>query len=258
VDREEELNRKLRRAEEAEEEEKLEEALSLYNEILQEQPDHGEALLSRGIVLFRMESFEKALADFLAAAKLEPEEAHLWYNAGLASARKYDYHRAVEYYHKALEIFPEHLKTLYARAEARMDLDEYEAAEEDLRRAAEFLESRDEEVEEDEEALFEDIDFRRGLCFERLGRYEEALEVYRRAWNDSEDLVLIPRLVYLSYLLERDEEVRSWLLHTKDFDEAPPELTIVQAAFHLAAGEKDAAERAIRSLDTFDEEGLDL
>lgn len=78
-----------------------------FNRAIRMAPDDGAVRAEYGNYLSRLGQDEKAFIMYRDAADLEPENATINYNLGLAYLKRKDYERAVVYAHKAYELgFP--------------------------------------------------------------------------------------------------------------------------------------------------------
>ncbi|MFO1050967.1 MAG: sulfotransferase [Planctomycetota bacterium] len=85
---------------------------------------------TRGSVLFTLQDWARAKQSYLRAAQLEPRNAHLWFNVGLATERGGDREGAAEAYRKSMEIDPRNVRAIHALAMHEFDAGRFAAARE--------------------------------------------------------------------------------------------------------------------------------
>lgn len=104
------------------------EALELYNRALKQQPDHAEAHANRGNVLRCLGRQEEALASFDRALELNPAHAATYNNRGIALADLGRNEEAVASYDQALKLQPGYLNAWRNRGVALRAQGQSEAA----------------------------------------------------------------------------------------------------------------------------------
>lgn len=82
------------------------EAIVVYNNAIELDPQNVHAYRSRGYAYERLKKYDKALEDYNQAIKLDPFHALTYNNRGFIYHRYKDYRRAIEDYDKALSIDP--------------------------------------------------------------------------------------------------------------------------------------------------------
>ena len=83
------------------------EAIKLFREALQVQPDYVLALDNLGKTLDRVEKDDEAIAEFDKALKIAPENAVLHYDKGLALYHEKKFEESASAYREALKSHPE-------------------------------------------------------------------------------------------------------------------------------------------------------
>jgi len=110
-------------------------AADLYSDILDFNPDNGQAALGRGRVYLDLGDYARAMSDFTVAEDLLPEDPDVHAAIGeLYYARK-DYQRAIDYFDEALEHNDRHAMAWCRRGIAHYYRKDYERAYKDLVKA---------------------------------------------------------------------------------------------------------------------------
>lgn len=85
-----------------------EDAIRLYREAIEKDPELASAWNNLGVVLFRRRRLHEAVEAYEKAAKIEPQNADIYFNMGLAHYKLGDFLVARRSFARALEINPEH------------------------------------------------------------------------------------------------------------------------------------------------------
>jgi len=125
----------LRRAAVYEDVQEFAQAEAELTKALQMTPPLGATYAARGYFYMRRGRYADALADFLAGAALEPDNARLRFAAGRVESALGDYAAAVDCYNDAIRLAPRDPTLYLARAEARIHLDQPAGARADYDRA---------------------------------------------------------------------------------------------------------------------------
>ncbi|MEQ8192386.1 MAG: tetratricopeptide repeat protein, partial [Candidatus Eremiobacterota bacterium] len=80
------------------------EALNYFNKALAINPDYVEALIGKGMALYKLEELEKAKNCFIKVMKLKPSDKIGWYGTGLVYLEQKKYDVAIQYFDEALKI----------------------------------------------------------------------------------------------------------------------------------------------------------
>lgn len=89
-------------------------AITLYNKILEFKPDWDWPYTNRGVAYCRISQYEKGIFDFNKAIKINPNDFIAYNNRGLAFAEgKGQYDKAISEYNRALEINPNYAESYY-------------------------------------------------------------------------------------------------------------------------------------------------
>ena len=143
-------------------------AIELYSEAISLNPQ-ASAYSSRGFVLYFMEEYEEAFADFNIAIELEPENAHNFYNRGKIHSAQGNDEAALSDYTKAIEINPEFIFAYFYRGRIYHDLRQNGAASADFEKA----------IELNPQVAYFHLNL--GLVNHDLGEYEAAITNYYEA-----------------------------------------------------------------------------
>ena len=93
-----------------------EEALQVFNKVVQQDVGSGRAWSNRGAMLAKLHRSVEALADFDRALKLDPLNDDTWTNRGLALLALNRPHEALASFDQSLQIRPGHIETRNNRA----------------------------------------------------------------------------------------------------------------------------------------------
>jgi tetratricopeptide (TPR) repeat protein len=85
-----------------------EEAILLYREAIEKDPELASAWNNLGIALFRRARFREAVDAYEKAAKIDPQNADIYFNMGLAHYKLGDFMTARRSFARALELNPDH------------------------------------------------------------------------------------------------------------------------------------------------------
>ncbi len=102
-----ELQELYSRALELYEQDKPDQAVPLYEQILSIHPDADLVRYNLGLALYALEEFTAAAAAFLGAAAIHPDDPDYWFNGGLALKQSGAFSQALEAYGKAYLLQPE-------------------------------------------------------------------------------------------------------------------------------------------------------
>ncbi|WP_213736039.1 tetratricopeptide repeat protein [Bradyrhizobium sp. dw_411] len=148
---------------------KKETALASYRRALEVRPNHAEVLSNRGLTLHELQRFEEALASYDRALAVRPDFAEALSNRGVTLYELKRFEEALASYDRALAVRPDYAEALSNRGYALQELKRYEEALASYDRA---IAVRPNYVE----ALSH-----RGVTLHQLKRFEEALASYDRA-----------------------------------------------------------------------------
>ena len=148
---------------------RLEEADSLYAELLQRQPAHLQALHLSGIIALQMNRPRRALALFGEALRVDPRCVPLLVNQGNALQQLAQHEPAMRSFDAALALDPHLAEAHFNRGNALRDLGRYTEAVAGYQAALAL------------KPAYADAHINHGLSLARLGRHGEALASYERA-----------------------------------------------------------------------------
>lgn len=113
----------------------------------------------------------KAVLYLSNAIKLQPNEAVVYYNRGIAYENLGQYQPAIKDYNMAISLNPDYPEAFYNRGTVYNEIGRYQQAVEDFNRAV-VLQPDDAEAYHG-----------RGFAYDKLGQYERAVEDYTKAIN---------------------------------------------------------------------------
>src|SRR5712692_2691261 len=93
------------------------------------------AFYNRGIAYFKLNQYDRAIADFDQAIELDPNSFHALSNRGTAYARTREYDRAIEDFNQAIRLNASYAITFNNRGSAYAKKGEYDRAIEDFEHA---------------------------------------------------------------------------------------------------------------------------
>ncbi len=94
----------------------------------QDKSDHAVAYYNRGFAYQNKGEYDRAIADYDQALRLDPKYAHAYNNRGGAYQDKGEYDRAIADYEQALRLDPKYAYAYYNRGGAYQDKGEYDRA----------------------------------------------------------------------------------------------------------------------------------
>lgn len=156
-------------AKEFEKEERYDQAVNLYNEILKKDGGSENLYNLRGLAFFEGGNYYEAIADFTQAMSYNGSNPVLFHNRALAKSYLGDAHNALRDYEKALSINPDFLATFELRGLLYFQNEHYEEARSDFSRVIELA--------PDKAVAY----FNRGVALAQLEKFNEALADYTKA-----------------------------------------------------------------------------
>lgn len=185
-------------------------AISLLDQILEQNPDNGDALAQKGQYLYDMWELEKA-ADTLTKAIEKGSATHLTYLLRAETFYRMEYYgQAFDDCEKSMELYPYEFTAYRCKIKIFLDVGEIEAAQETV----DYLEK--------EGLSGSEIEFLKGCILEAKGELEEAKKLYRRILSGSQkkknapvehgencfDMETPAEVYYRLALIEREESRR--------------------------------------------------
>ncbi|XP_031478846.1 suppressor of RPS4-RLD 1 [Nymphaea colorata] len=144
-------------------------AVSIFNQILRENPMSPEALIGRGTAYAFQKDLDTAMGDFSKAIESNPMAGEAWKRRGQARAAMGEFLEAIEDLTKALEIEPNSSDILHERGIVNFKSKDYEAAVEDLSSCV--------VLDKDNKSAFTYL----GLSLSSLGEYARAEEAHKKS-----------------------------------------------------------------------------
>jgi predicted O-linked N-acetylglucosamine transferase (SPINDLY family) len=167
----------------AEDQNRLEDALKLYDQAIAGAPEFARAHLNRGNALMALQDFDAAIEAYETASRLDPTLAGAHYNLGNAFARRRRYEEACSAYHRALSLNPKFVDAEVALGSALDELGKLEDAVLHYRRAL--------QAQPGQAPVYGNL----GAVLIKQQQFAEAAVAFRRA------LELDPKLTHLHYQL---------------------------------------------------------
>ena len=147
----------------------LDRAQALYEDVLEAQPGHPDALHLLGVLFIQREKYREAIDLIGRAIHRQPGNPAFYYNRGSAYHRLGDLEAAVRDYTKALELNPKAGDASYNRGNAYFALGRWQAAVDDYERALRVQPS------------YAEAWCNRGVALVRLAQFVTALASFDRA-----------------------------------------------------------------------------
>jgi tetratricopeptide (TPR) repeat protein len=113
----------------------------------------------------------KAIVYLSNAIKLQPNDAEIYYNRGVAFANLGQYQTAIKDYNQTISLNPAYSEAFYNRGTIYSEIGQYQRAIEDFNQAI-SLQPNDAEAYHG-----------RGFAYDKLGQYQRAIEDYNQAIN---------------------------------------------------------------------------
>ncbi|MCC3415115.1 tetratricopeptide repeat protein [Microcoleus sp. PH2017_02_FOX_O_A] len=156
-------------AQKLEREGKLEEAIAIYAQAIQANPNNSEFHRSLGEVLQRLGRHSEAIASYRQAIELQPKFSKAYHNLGNALGQLKQWESAIASYRQAIELKPNLPTAYYRLGEALQQLGEMEEAIVAYRQAIELNPNNP------------DFHHSLGEFWRQQGKYQEAIACYRQA-----------------------------------------------------------------------------
>ncbi|KAK9949075.1 hypothetical protein M0R45_004618 [Rubus argutus] len=144
-------------------------AISIFDQILKEDPNYPEALIGRGTAYAFQRELMAAIADFTKAMETNPSAAEAWKRRGQARAALGEFTEAIEDLSKALEFEPNSADILHERGIANFKFKDFYTAVEDLSACV--------KLDKDNTSAYTYL----GLALSSIGEYKRAEEVHLKA-----------------------------------------------------------------------------
>ncbi|XP_057964310.1 suppressor of RPS4-RLD 1 [Malania oleifera] len=148
---------------------KYPQALSIFDQILKEDPSYLEALIGRGTAYAFQRQLDDAMADFTKAVQSNPCACEAWKRRGQARAAVGKYVEAIEDLTKALEFEPNSADTLHERGIVNFKHKHFDAAIEDLSLCV--------KLDKDNKSAYTHL----GLALSSVGEYARAKEAHMKS-----------------------------------------------------------------------------
>jgi len=97
---------------------RYDQAISLFNKVLEINPRYAEAYLNRGIAYRQKGQHDQAVSDYGMVLQIDPKDTRAFCNRGNVYIEKGQYDKAISDYNKALEINSKDAQVFYNRGVA--------------------------------------------------------------------------------------------------------------------------------------------
>ncbi|XP_024959887.1 suppressor of RPS4-RLD 1 isoform X1 [Cynara cardunculus var. scolymus] len=144
-------------------------AISIFDQILREDPTYPEALIGRGTAYAFKRELDSAIADFTKAIQSNPSAGEAWKRRGQARAALGESVEAIADLTKSLEFEPDSADILHERGIVNFKLKDFYAATEDLSACV--------KLDKDNKSAYTYL----GLALSSVGEYKKAEEAHMKA-----------------------------------------------------------------------------
>ncbi|KAJ9177336.1 hypothetical protein P3X46_012567 [Hevea brasiliensis] len=144
-------------------------AISVFDQILREDPTYPEALIGRGTAFAFQRELESAIADFSKAIEANPLAGEAWKRRGQARAALGESVQAIQDLTKALEFEPNSADILHERGIVNFKFKDFDAAVEDLSACV--------KLDKDNKSAYTYL----GLALSSIGEYKKAEEAHLKS-----------------------------------------------------------------------------
>jgi len=152
-------------------------AIADYSRALKIDPLRAEVYASRGHMYTELKEYDKAIADLDYSLKLKPELSGAYLNRGNLYRVKGDYNKAISDYSEALKLKPDYIEVLYNRAIVYDILKDYSKSMSDYTMAIEYKPDYIEAL------------YNRAIVYDILKDYDKALSDFTQAIKYKADYV---------------------------------------------------------------------
>ncbi|KAK8710336.1 hypothetical protein V6N13_145666 [Hibiscus sabdariffa] len=144
-------------------------AVSIFDQILKEDPTYPEALIGRGTAYAFQRELEAAISDFTKAIESKPSAGEAWKRRGQARAALGESIEAIEDLTKALEFDPDSADILHERGIVNFKFKDFDAAVEDLSACV--------KLDENNKSAYTYL----GMALSSIGEYKRAEEAHLKS-----------------------------------------------------------------------------
>jgi tetratricopeptide (TPR) repeat protein len=148
---------------------RLDEAISQFNKVLQRGPDYAKVYNNLGLVFMKKGNLDEAKSYFLLALQVKPDNAKAYNNLGLVFYKQSRFDEAISYFQQALQIIPEFAEVHNNLGRAFLSQGDFEQA---MRHYSEALRIKHN---------FAEAHYNLGLLLDQEGRLDEAIQEYMKA-----------------------------------------------------------------------------
>jgi tetratricopeptide (TPR) repeat protein len=158
-------------------------AMADFNEAIRLQPDFAEAYCNRGFAYGRKGDWDKAAADYTESLRLNPNQIAAYGNRGIAHGQRGEFDKAIADFTEVIRLNPAHPLSYFQRGGVYLDKHEWDKA------IAEFNEAI--RLNFDSPAL---VYLHRGIAYQLMGDLDKAISDCNKAIHLDPDLAEAHRL----------------------------------------------------------------
>lgn len=155
----------------------LAEAKSIFNSILEENPEDVQALNAMGIISYVIDNKMDALYYFTKSIDTHPNNTLGLHNRSFLYNNQKEFTKALDDISKVISIDPAQPDNYYFRALIYVELEKLEEAINDFSKALKSVDFKEESI----------IYFYRALCYAQMGKIKEAIQDVQMAYNYNSD-----------------------------------------------------------------------
>ncbi len=177
------------------------EVIEVCTQIIQLDPNNAKVFYNCGIAYANLKQFEKAIQDYNKAIELEPNDAEFFYSRGNAYANLKQFEKAIQDYNKAIESNSKYAKAFNNRGNAYANLKQFEKAIQDYNKAIES------------NSKYAKAFYNRGTAYRASGKEEEAIQDFKEAQK------LDPSIIAKEQIKALEKEFEEKIQQTQDSNE---------------------------------------
>ncbi len=157
----------------------MDRAIEAYSHASTLNPNNAYVYINRGIAYGEQGDYDHAIEDFNKAIQFNPDLPEAYYNRGVAYGEQGDYDHAIEDYTKAIQLDPDYVDAYNSRGKDYGKVGDYDRAIEDLSKAIQLNPD------------YADAYANRGVAYYYKGDYDHAIEDFNRVIQLNPDYALV-------------------------------------------------------------------